>query len=230
MLFCFILEFTTHRSSVFDDHSPVSLKWLSDFKKKQFTLFCSFSWSESCILTNGTSCVFVQHGGITCLFSSKDFLRTISQNMTVLEMGEKQPIVRSSRHTSFLGEHKDAHFWGHWWLRRMWGLKGDIFLKGVHSVCNRFKASLLLSSLRSVCLVWQMCGGLFWGAWDGSAPRVHNVSLISVETLMNEGSPYTKKQSHFLSPLLSDSLFRTLRFLQFLLHNPFMLFWDFLAV
>lgn len=90
-----ILEFTTHRSSVFDHHSPVSLKWLSDFKKKQFTLFCSFSWSECCILTIGTSSlrVFVQHGGITCLFSSKAFLRTTSQNMTVAEIGEKQAIV-----------------------------------------------------------------------------------------------------------------------------------------
>lgn len=206
MLFCFILEFTTHRSSVFDDHSPVSLKWLSDFKKKQFTLFCSFSWSESCILTNGTSCVFVQHGGITCLFSSKDFLRTISQNMTVLEMGEKQPIVRSSRHTSFLGEHKDAHFWGHWWLRRMWGLKGDIFLKGVHSVCNRFKASLLLSSLRSVCLVWQMCGGLF-GEPGTAARHVFTMSAWFLWKLLWTKDHLTQRNRATFSPRYFPTLF-----------------------
>jgi len=146
--------------------------------------------------------------------------------MTVLEMGGgKQPFVRSSRHTSFLGEHKGTHTSGGIGdFGACGGSNVTYFRRGFIQYPIDLKPPSFPCSPRSACLVWQMCGGLFWGAWDGSAPRVHNVSLISVEILMSEGSPYTKKQSHFLSPLLSNSLFHTL---WFLLHTPFMLFFDF---
>ncbi len=63
---------------------------------------------------------------------------------------------------------RHAHFWGHRWLRRMWGLKGDIFQKGVHSVCNIFKSSLLPSVAASLSLL-----GLadVWGSFLGSLGR-----------------------------------------------------------
>lgn len=152
-------------------------------------------------MTNGTSSlrVCVQRGGITCLFSSKAF----SENdMTVPEMGGETTYCSFSRHTSFLGAHKGTHTSG--------GI-GDFGACGGSNV-TYFRRGLIqyavglnppsfpLLQLHSVCLAWQMCGGLFWGAWDGSMPRVHSVSLISVETLMTEGSPYTKKQSHFFLP------------------------------
>lgn len=88
--------------------------------------------------------------------------------MTVPEMGGK------TTYCSFFSTHffsrraqRHAHFWGHWWLRCMWGLKGDIFQKGVNSVCNRFKASLL-SLFSSLSLL-----GLadVWGSFLGSLGR-----------------------------------------------------------
>lgn len=132
---------------------------------------------------------------------------TTQQNTTFPEMGGKSTYCSLFRHTSFLRTHKDVHTSGGNGDFGAWELKGDIFQMGVHSVCNRFNASLFFSlppslccSFCSVCLPWQMCGGLFGGVWDASMPRVHNVSLISVETLMSERSPYTKK--HFLQYFL----------------------------
>lgn len=53
---------------------------------------------------------FVQHRGITCRFSSKPFSENdFTKHDGAGDGGEKQPIVRSSRHTSFLREHKGTH-------------------------------------------------------------------------------------------------------------------------
>lgn len=115
---------------------------------------------------------------------------------------------------------RHAHFWGHRWLRRMWGLKGDIFQKGVHSVCSRFKSSLLPSVAASHSLL-----GLadVWGSFLGSLgqqratcqPDFRGNSYERRITLHKETEPLSLPATFRLFFLCSN----------FFLKLPFCYFW-----
>lgn len=119
-------------------------------------------------MTNGTSSlrVCVQRGGITCLFSSKafsenDFTKHDSagdggrNNLLFVLLDTLLFLERTKTRTLLGASVTSAHV-------------GDIFQKGVHSVCNRFKSSLLPSVAASLSLL-----GLadVWGSFLGSLGR-----------------------------------------------------------